>query len=180
MKTALLLIDIQNDYFENGKMTLVGADKASENAKLLLEKFRLENNSIIHVQHIATHDGASFFIPNTSGAEIHTNVTPKQGEKHIVKHAPNAFKNTDLQDYLNDNQITNLVICGSMTHMCIDASVRAAADFGFNNIVIGDACATKDLSYNGETVKAKDAQIAFLAALNGTFAEIKTTIDYLQ
>ncbi len=97
-----------------------------------------------------------------------------------MKHAPNAFLNTDLLDYLKNNVITDLVICGSMTHMCIDASVRAAADFGFNNTVIGDACATKDLTLNVETVKAKEVQIAFLAALNGTFAEVKTTEEFLS
>lgn len=179
MKTALILIDIQNDYFENGTMTLVGADKASENAKLLLEKFRKEDNTIIHLQHIAKHSGGTFFLPDTKGAEIHSNVSPKDGEKHIVKHAPNAFINTDLLDYLKENQITDLVICGSMTHMCIDSTVRAAADFGFDNVVIGDACATKDLTLNGETVKVKEVQIAFLAALNGTFSEVKTAEEYL-
>ncbi len=62
-------------------MTLVGADKASENTRLVLEKFRKENNPIVHVQHIATHSGATFFLPNSKGAEIHPNVTPLPGRK---------------------------------------------------------------------------------------------------
>jgi nicotinamidase-related amidase len=76
MKTALLLIDIQNDYFEGGTMTLVNADHASENAKLLLENFRNKNLPIIHIQHIATKPGATFFLPDTAGVEIHKNVRP--------------------------------------------------------------------------------------------------------
>jgi len=74
MKTALILIDIQNDYFDNGRMKLVGSDKASENARLLLERFRADSLPIIHIQHIATGPKATFFLPNTIGAEIHENV----------------------------------------------------------------------------------------------------------
>lgn len=68
MKTALLLIDIQNDYFEGGTMTLVGALQASENAALLLERFRSQHLPVIHIQHIATRPGATFFLPGTAGA----------------------------------------------------------------------------------------------------------------
>jgi nicotinamidase-related amidase len=136
MKTALMLIDIQNDYFENGAMPLVGADKASKNARLILEKFRTDRLEIIHVQHIATRPAASFFRSNTRGAEIQDNVKPLEQEPVFVKHYPNSFWETELLDYLKSNKITDIVVCGMMTHMCIDATVRAAKDFGFNITLI--------------------------------------------
>ena len=179
MGKALVIIDIQNDYFENGAMTLVNSDKASERAKLILERFRKDNLPIIHIQHVATRPTATFFLPNTKGAEIHANVAPLFQEKIILKHYPNSFKDTDLFDYLTSNHITDLVICGMMTHMCVDATVRAAKDFGFTIELIGDACATKDLEIHGQSVKAGEVQKSFLAALHNFYANVLTTEEYL-
>ena len=180
MKTALIIIDIQNDYFDQGTMPLVGSDKASNNAKLILESFRADSLPIIHIQHIATSPTATFFLPNTKGAEIHNHVKPIGKEKIIVKHYPNSFRETELLDYLKGEKITDLVICGMMTHMCVDATARAAKDYGFNIILIGDACATKDQEINGQIVKAEEVQKSFLAALNYFYTTVKTTSDYLN
>jgi len=180
MNKALILIDIQNDYFENGRHTLVGSEKASLNARQILDKFRTGGLPIIHIQHISTSPAATFFLPETKGAEIHENVKPAENEKVIIKHYPNSLRETELLDYLKGQNITDLVICGMMTHMCVDATVRAAKDFGFNCTVIGDACATRDLIINGETVKANEVHNSFLAALNGFYAVIKTTKQYLE
>ncbi|MFQ3173261.1 MAG: nicotinamidase-related amidase [Flavobacterium sp.] len=180
MIKALLIIDIQNDYFENGKMELVGSEKASKNAKAMLEFFRDKNLPIVHMQHIAASPTATFFSPDTDGVKINKNVEPKGDEKVIVKHYPNSFRETELLVFLKSAQIAELVVCGMMTHMCIDTTVRAAYDHGFKSIVIGDACATKDLELDGEKVNAKEVQIAYLAGLNGTFAEVKKTNDFIR
>jgi nicotinamidase-related amidase len=180
MDTALIIIDIQNDYFEGGAMTLVETEKASLNAAKLLNKFREDKSLIIHIQHISIAKTKSYFLPKTIGAEIHKNVKPINGEKIITKYFPNSFRRTDLSDYLNSKNIKNLVICGMMTHMCIDATVRAAKDLGFNITLIGDACATKDLEISGQKVLAMEVQKSFLAALGDFYATIKTTAQYLE
>jgi len=180
MKTALLIIDIQNDYFENGTMTLVDSELAAANAKLLLDKFRNESLPIIHIQHIATRPSATFFLPGTKGAEIHSVVKPLPAEKVIVKHFPNSFKETELLDYLKGTEIENLIVCGMMTHMCIDATTRAAKDLGFNCTLIGDACATKDLEISAEIIKAKYVHASFLAALNGFYSGVVSTKEFLS
>jgi len=84
-----------------------------------------------------------------------------------------------LLDYLKSNNITDLVICGMMTHLCVDATTRAAKDFGFTCVVIGDACATKDLEIHGEMVAAGEVQKSFLAALNYFYSTVKNTQEYL-
>jgi nicotinamidase-related amidase len=180
MNKALILIDIQNDYFENGAMELVDAEKASNNAKLVLEKFRKEQIPVIHIQHIANRPGATFFIPKTEGAEIHKVVKPIAKEKVIVKHFPNSFRETELWEYLKSKNITDLVICGMMTHMCVDSTTRAAKDLGYNCVVIGDACATRDLDLNGVKAKAIDVQTTILAALSNYYSTIKMTEQYLE
>ena len=179
MNTALLIIDVQNDYFEGGAMTLVGSYKASENIKLLLKKFRTENQPVIFIQHITTRPDATFFIPNTIGAEIHANVKPLDNEKVIIKHYPNSFRETDLLNHLKSLDITNLVICGMMTHMCIDATTRAAKDLGFNCTLIADGCATKHLEINGTIVTAENVHNSFLAALNYFYSTVTNTNEYL-
>lgn len=180
MKTALLIIDIQNDYFEGGTMTLAGSEKASENAGLVLEKFRTDRLPVIHIQHIATKPSATFFLPDTKGAEIHKNVAPRVKERIIVKHYPNSFRDTGLMEYLRMLDITDVVICGMMTHMCVDATTRAAKDAGFDCTVIGDACATKDLEILGQKVQATDVQNSFLAALDYFYAKVITTKQFLH
>jgi len=179
-KKALIIIDIQNDYFEEGANPLIGSLEASINAKNLLNDFREKSLPVVHIQHFSTRAGSTFFISNTKGVDIHKNVLPISGEKVIAKNYPNSFRETDLLDYLKSNNITDLVICGMMTHMCVDATTRAAKDFGFTCIVIGDACATRDLEIQGEKVSASEVQKSFLAALNYFYSIVKNTQEYLS
>jgi nicotinamidase-related amidase len=180
MSTALLIIDIQNDYFENGANPLIRSENACSNAKQLLEKFRENNSVVVHIQHIALRPDATFFLPDTDGCKIHDHVKPIDTERVIVKHYPNSFRETVLLEHFKSNSVSDLVICGMMTHMCVDATVRAAKDLGFNCTLIGDACATKNLEINGTVVKAEDVHNSFLAALNYFYSTVKTTIQYLS
>ena len=180
MKKALIIIDIQNDYFEGGKMTVVNSESASMNARKVLTYFRENNLPVIHIQHISTREGATFFLPNTKGVEIHKNVKPIENEKIIEKHFPNAFRETELLNYLKEKNISDLVICGMMTHMCVDATTRAGKDLGFNIELIGDACATRDLEINGEIVKASEVQKSFLSALNYFYSNVIQANDFIK
>ena len=151
MNTALLLIDIQNDYFPGGAWELSHADEAAAQARLALGRFREQHRPVFHVRHINTRPGAAFFLPDTPGSEIHGAVKPLDGEPVIIKHAPDAFFQTDLHDALSRAGIRKLVVCGMMSHMCIDTSVRAARNHGYDITLLHDACATRDLSWNGKT-----------------------------
>lgn len=178
-KQALIIIDIQNDYFENGALPLVNPIQASINASKVLEHFRTNNLPIAHIQHVSPN-GAPFMALDTNGVEIHENVKPLNGEKVFQKNYPNSFRGTGLLDYLKENEVTEVVITGMMTHMCVDATTRAAFDFEYKCIVIDDACASRDLEINGKTVKAEDVHNAFLAALAFFYAEIKNTEEFLS
>ena len=173
--TALLVIDIQNDYFPGGAMELEGADAAGAKAAQVIQKFRDQKLPIFHVRHLSVRPGSTFFIPGTKGADIHASVTPKGGESVIEKNFPNSFRNTNLKDVLEKQGIKNLVVAGMMTHMCVDASVRHAADLGYKITLLGDACATRTQAYGGEKVPARQVHAAFLAALNGFYAKVVNT-----
>lgn len=180
MSKELIIVDIQNDYFENGTIELVCSLQASENAKQFLSKFRSKKLPIVHIQHLSVAQGSSFFLPDTKGQEIHENVKPLDGEKVIEKYYPNSFRDTGRLEYLKSQNVTELVFVGMMTQTCIDATVRAAIDLDFQCTVIGDACVTLDLELNGKQVKATDVQTAFLAGLSFFYADIKNAADYLS
>lgn len=165
MKTALLIIDIQKDYFEGGKYPLANPLAAAKKAYELLQCFREHGGQHIHIQHISLEPDAAFFIKGDSGSDIHDTVAHFEGEPIIYKHEPNSFLNTELLDLLTDWEVERVVICGMMTHMCVDATARAASDFGFQIIVAEDACATRDLKYGETTIPAEHVHKAFLAAL---------------
>lgn len=172
MKPALILVDIQNDYFPGGNMELVGIDKASSNARLLLDQFRDKDLQTFHIQHTFQDNNAGFFIPNTEGSEINGCVDPLPSETVLLKHFPNSFRETNLLEQLKEKSITDLVICGAMSHMCIEATTRAAADYGFKCVVVQDACATRDVEFQDKTVSAKDVHNASMSALAFAYANV--------
>ncbi len=172
MNTCLIVVDLQNDYFPGGTMELDGIEEAAANAQILVNEFRKAKLPVIHVQHIAAHPGATFFLPETDGAKINQRVTPQAGEEIVVKNFPNSFRDTTLLEILKKSKTENLFICGAMSHMCIDATTRAAFDLGFNCTVAEDACATRDLIFKGKTIKASDVHASFMAALSAPYAKV--------
>ncbi|HEY9259205.1 cysteine hydrolase family protein [Chitinophaga sp.] len=183
MKKALLIVDVQNDYYEGGAHTLVNTAEAGKQAQAVLKTARQQHVPIVHIQHLAVNEGADFFLPDTHGAAIHTDVAPLAHEKVVTKNYPNSFRETALLAYLQENSITHLVICGMMTDVCVDATVRAAMDLGFSITVIGDACATRDRSLFGKTIAAREINNAYLAgmtALNGLYAQVITAAEFMK
>ena len=180
MKSALLLIDIQNDYFPGGKQELFQPEQAAAKAQLLLEYFRKRELPVFHVQHISDKNTGKFFLPGTEGAKLYSLVSPTSKEMVLIKHVPNAFLNTELEQLLRAQNIERLVICGMMSHMCVDSTVRAAKDLGFSVLLPEDACTTKALNWGGSQILAQTVHRAFVASLSGAFAQVVETKDLLD
>lgn len=171
MKDALLIIDVQNDYFPNGRYELYHANETLEVIKKLIIRFRQDQRPIIYIQHMAT-SSASFLVENTDGAKIHNEIQPQTEDKIIEKHSPNSFHETELQAYLQERGIKALYVCGMMSHMCVDTTVRAAKDLGYHVTVFEDACTTRSLNWKEEQIPASTVHKAFMASLNGAFANV--------
>ena len=165
MKTALLVIDIQKDYFPGGKYPLVEPLAAAKNAYMLLQCFREHGGHHVHIQHISLEPDATFFIKGDSGSDIHDSAAHFEGEPIVYKHEVNSYLNTNLLELLKGWGTERVVITGMMTHMCVDAAARASYDQGFKVIVVEDACATRDLKYGDTVIPADHVHKAFLAAL---------------
>ncbi|GAA4830870.1 cysteine hydrolase family protein [Paenibacillus vulneris] len=175
MNTALLIVDIQNDYFQGGRNELFNTDKAVTHAQEALSLFRAKSLPVTHIQCILLEENASFFLPGTEGIQIHERVRPLSDEKVIVKHTPDSFFQTELQHHLDSMNVTRLVICGMMSHICIDSTVRTAHRLGYEVILLGEACTTKDLVWDDTVIPAKTVHDTFMASLQGTFAQVIET-----
>ncbi len=171
MKEALLIIDVQNDYFPGGTNELHNPYEAEARISELIADSRECGRPVIYIQHINPPDDY-FFLEGTHGAEISDRIRPGDGDKVIVKHFPNSFLETELDDHLRSLGVDTLIVCGMMTHMCVDTTVRAAMDHGYQVKLVADACATMDLEINGETIPAETVQKAFIASLEGVFATV--------
>lgn len=172
MPRALLLIDIQRDYFPGGRHPLPGADGAADAAATLLGAFRAASEPVLHVQHAWDAPDALYLQPGTPGFAHDPRVAPQDGEAVVVKHAPNAFLGTTLREQLDALGADQLVVAGMMTSMCVDATVRAAVDLGYAVTVAGDACAAPDLEHAGVAVPGPQVHAAFLAALADGYSEV--------
>jgi len=165
MINALLVIDIQKDYFPGGKYPLTEPLAAAKKAYDILQCFREHKGHHVHIQHISLEPDATFFIKGDSGSDIHDSVAHFEGEPIVYKHEPNSFLNTNLLEMLKGWSVERVIITGMMTHMCVDATARAASDLGFKVIVAEDACASRDLKFGGTTIPAEHVHKAFLSAL---------------
>lgn len=178
-KSAVLVVDLQKDYFPSGKLPLVGIEKAAANAARVIGAARANGTPVIHVRHEFAAPDAPFFVPGTEGVQIHPTVAPLEGEPIVVKNYPNSFLKTELKPMLDAKGIEEVVVIGAMSHMCIDATSRAASDFGYKTIVVHDACATRDLEFGGQVVPAAQVHAALMAALAFAYATVTTTDEYL-
>lgn len=180
MNAALLLLEIQNDYFPNGRIPLEKSLETSMKAQAILQTYRDKKQPVIHIRHISTQPDAASLLPCTKGADFYSSVQPIKGETIITKHYPNSFKDTGLFNHLSKNKINHLIICGMMTHLTVDATVRAAYDLGFTCTVLHDACTARQLDFNHTIIPAQNVHYAFLAAFQPVYANVLSTEEYLQ
>lgn len=178
-KQALIVVDIQNDYFPQGKWPLSEVEAAADNAAKVIEAFRQAGNPVVFIRHEFGSSDAPFFAPGSEGAQLHPKALNRADEPVVLKHFVNSFRETELQAILDHHGIEQLVVVGSMSHMCIDGTARAAADLGYGVTVIHDACATRDQTFNGVTVPAAQVHAAFMAALAFAYASVVSTDAFL-
>lgn len=179
MTRALVIVDIQRDYFPGGAFPLVGADAAAERAAVLLEAERRRGTPVIHVQHESREPGAGMLVAGTAGGEIDARVAPREGEQVVPKTHPNSFRETTLREVLDEVAASDLLVIGMMSSMCVDATVRAAADLGYPVTVAADACAAPDLEFDGVRVDGARVHAAFMAALGSAYARVVSVDDLL-
>jgi nicotinamidase-related amidase len=179
-KRAIVVVDLQNEYLPTGRLALAGINDALNNAARVIADARAKGDIVVNIRHESTDPDAPFFKQGTDAVQIHESVAPAQGEPVIVKNFPNSFLKTNLKEMLDEQGIEEVTVVGAMSHMCIDATTRAASDFGYKTTVVHDACATRDLEFRGETVPAAQVHTALMSALAFGYASVVSTDEYVR
>lgn len=175
---AVLVVDLQNEYWPSGNLPLQGIEAAAENAARVIAHARSKGDLVVNIRHEVP--GGPIFVPGSEGAEINETVTPHGDEAVITKNFPNSFRDTVLKGLLDEKGIKDVVVVGAMSHMCIDATTRAANDHGFNTTTIHDACATRDIEFGGQTAPAAHVHTAIMGALAFLYGDVISTEDFLR
>ena len=170
-EAVVVVIDAQHEYVDGG-LILPGVAPALEEIGRLLERARALETPIIHIIHHGKPGG--LFAPDSPAAEIAAPADPAPGEAVVAKGMPNAFASTDLADRVHALKRPAVILVGFMTHMCLEATARAAIDLGLRAAVVASATATRDLRdpLTGATIPAADVQRNALAAMADRFASI--------
>lgn len=174
---ALLVVDLQNEYWPTGNFPLVDIEAAAVNAARVIAHARAKGDLVVHIRH--EMPGGPIFVPGTEGAKINEAVLPRGDEPVVTKNFPNSFRDTGLDDLLKAKGVTDVIVIGAMSHMCVDATTRAANDLGYSTVTIHDACATRDLEFNGVTAPAAQVHAALMAALAFLYGDVISADDFI-
>jgi nicotinamidase-related amidase len=143
MSKALLVIDVQNDYFSDGKFPLWNAEIASENVEKTVKKAKDMGIPVIYVQHVVNQEPAPFFGKGTPGVEISPRILAAAPDAPIIeKQHADSFEGTTLEETLNKLGVTELLVCGMMTHNCVTHTAISKSAEKYGITVLPDCCTT--------------------------------------
>lgn len=180
MKPALLVIDVQNEYFApDGIWPLPDAEAALANIQRLIAAARASGVPVIHITHESLDPAGPVFKPGSRNVAIHDGITVMPDERHIVKHFPGAFTQTPLEAYLRHAGVDTVIVTGFMTHLCCDTTSRQAKERFFAVLFAADATASRDLKLNGETVPHRQVHATTLAVMTN-FAKVVPTSEIIE
>lgn len=178
-KTALLVIDFQNEYF-TGKMPIPDGAAALANARGLIEFADEHNMPVFHIQHVAPA-GSPVFAKDGETVKLHPDMQPRARDVVLQKTTVSVFGSTDLDKRLKSAGIESLIISGLMTHACVAGAARDAAPLGYNVLVASDASATRAITrLNGDSIDKDALHQAALAEVEDTFGDVMSTAQIIK
>lgn len=175
MTEALIVVDVQNDYFPDGNLPTCNPIRTAEACAKLIKKFRNEKKEVVYIKHIVKEEQSKdypFFVKDTWGVEINDIVKPLPNEKVITKSEVSSFVRTELKDYLLSKNIKKLIVVGMMIHNCVNATVYSGVDEGFDCIVVEEAVNTMDQKLHDKVVKAEQIKESFLAGIQFVYSKV--------
>ncbi|MFN5529727.1 MAG: cysteine hydrolase family protein [Planctomycetaceae bacterium] len=163
MTQALLLIDLQADYFPGGKFPLWNTEVVLENLERAIARAQAQGVPVIHIQHIARGGLAPFFLEGTPGADIHPRILAAAPKAPVVvKEFADSFEKTNLEATLTKLGVTDLLVCGMMTQNCVTHTAISKAAEKYNVTILPDCCTTV-------------SEILHLIALHAVSTRVKLT-----
>lgn len=178
-KTALLVIDVQNEYFD-GKWPVPDGDGALNHIEQAIDASQHAGATVIYVQHAVLRPERGVFLPGSHGFELHPRLHPRANDPRVVKNYPGSFTKTELEDILRQRGIDTLVISGYMTHMCCDTTAREGFHRDFRVLFLNDATATRDGQHQTlGKIDHRELHRATLITQASTFSQVVPTSELI-
>jgi nicotinamidase-related amidase len=179
MKHALLVIDVQNEYF-SGLLPITHPQGSLQNILRAMDEAHARGIPIAVIQHGAPQENAPVFKISSPTWELHPEVAKRPHTKLIEKHLPGSFTGTDLEVWLTSEGADTVVISGYMTQMCCDTTARQAVHRGFSSVFLSDATGTLDISNEAGSVTAEELHRAILVTQAMRFSRVLTTDQWIE
>jgi len=179
MKRALLVIDVQNEYF-TGKVKVSHPPGSLDNILNMMDSAIANGIPVVVVQHTAPQKDSPLFRKGTEAWELHPEIASRKYHHLIEKNLPGSFTGTDLESWLRENRVDTVVICGYMTQMCCDTTARQAFHLGFAVEFIADGTGTLQISNSAGRVTDEELHRAILVTQAMRFSKVMTARQWLD
>lgn len=179
LKRALLVIDVQNEYF-TGILPVCFPENTLPNILNAINAAQNHNIPVVMVQHTLPSADAKAFIKGTDGWELLNEMKAIHFDHYIEKNYPSAFVGTGLESWLHTKGIDTLVISGYMTQFCCDTTARYAYHMGFNVEFLSDATATLAFENRAGKVSAEELHRAILVVQAARFSSVMNTQEWID
>ncbi|PKL70417.1 MAG: cysteine hydrolase [Methanomicrobiales archaeon HGW-Methanomicrobiales-1] len=179
MKEALLVIDVQNEYF-TGKLPVTFPERSFEKILLAMDHASVAHMPVIVIQHTNPAPESPTFRKGTMGWELHDEIKRRHADVIIEKNLPGSFTGTNLGDWLKEKGISIVTIAGYMTQMCCDTTSRQAFHRGYTVNFLSDATGTLGITNNAGTVTGEELHRAILVTQAMRFSRVLTTAEWIR
>ncbi|MGQ0619723.1 MAG: cysteine hydrolase family protein [Panacagrimonas sp.] len=179
MKRALVVIDVQKEYFD-GALPITGREDSLGNICRVMDGAGKSGIPRIVIQHTMPTPELPIFQRGSAAWDLHPDIASRPSELKIEKNLPGSFTNTGLEEWLRKNGVDTLVVSGYMTHMCCDTTARQAVHRGFKVEFLSDATGTLPLDNSAGKVTAEELQRSILCAQQHLLSEVISTKDWLK
>lgn len=195
-RTALLVIDMQNDFVEEGApLEFPEGRRILPTLQKVIGAARAHGIPVIYPAHVHRPGGADMgihrelyppvaageaLVDGGRGAEIHPELAPQAGELVLKKHRYNSFYATDLEIVLRGLGVETVVLTGMTTECCVLGTARGALECGFRSVVLSDACASCDYPDLGiGPMPAAEMHLAALRIMSLTSSQVTDADTFL-
>jgi nicotinamidase-related amidase len=178
-KRALLVIDVQNEYF-TGKLPITYPAGSLANVLRAMDAARASGVPVVAIQHASPQANAAVFRKGSEEWELHGEVASRPHDVLIQKSLPGSFTGTNLETWLRERGVETVVIAGYMTQMCCDTTARQAVHLGFGVEFLSDGTGTLAVKNAAGTVSDEELHRAILVTQQMRFSRVMKTDEWIE
>ncbi len=178
-KRALLVIDVQNEYF-TGKLPISHPADSLPNVLAAIDGARAHGVPVVVIQHTAPQPDSVVFRRDSNEWELHPEIAARPHDVLLEKPMPGSFTETELESWLRQHHVDTVTITGYMTQMCCDTTARQACHLGFGVEFLSDATGTLAIKNEAGEISGEELHRAILVTQQMRFSRVMKTADWIK